>query len=114
MDADGDNQDYGAVQVDIYGRPGNLPCSWCRSPAQLTTGAEVSVVETLYSAGGGIDGRCIWGQQGATPVKTFWLDGHLNLPSLLREFSTNVYYAVSRWSAQYLSVANKGVHFASL
>jgi hypothetical protein len=28
---------------------------------KLTKGAEVSVVETLYSAGGGIDGRCIWG-----------------------------------------------------
>jgi hypothetical protein len=42
----------------------------------------VTVVDTFYSAGSGIDGRCIWGQ-GATPVKTFWFDGHLNLPSPL-------------------------------
>lgn len=63
-------------------------------------------MDTPYSAGGGIDGRCIWGQQGAAPVKMFWLDGHLNLPSLLREFSTNVYYAVWRCVAQLSSVAS--------
>ncbi len=68
MDADNNQQEYGTLQVDIYGRPGGLPGSWSRSSAQLAAGAEVTVVDSLYSAGGGIDGGRIRVQD-AAPVK---------------------------------------------
>lgn len=69
VDADGNKQKHGTVQIHVYGRVGSLPRSWGESSAQLATGAEVTVVDSLYSASGSIEGGCIRGQV-AAPGKT--------------------------------------------
>lgn len=65
VDADGDEQEHGTVKIDVYGRAGGLPRSRRKPSAQLAPGAAMAAVDSLYSAGGDVDGRCIGGQVAA-------------------------------------------------
>ena len=73
---------------------------------KLATGAEVAVVDTLYSAGSDIDGRCIW-EQGATPVKTFShsMDTSIYPIASTRDLHQRLLRSV-RWVAQFSGVAS--------
>ena len=94
VDTDGDSQEHRAVEIDVYGRAGGLPRSWGKASAQLAPGAPMAAVDSLYSTGSDVDGKCIGGQA-ATPEKTSNSTSP-NLPSAGRPvIPTNVYYAVS-------------------
>lgn len=73
MDADGHQQEQRTFQIEVYGRPGCPPHSRCESSTHFATCAATATVDSLYSAGGDIDGRRIRGQ-GAAPGQMWWFD----------------------------------------